>query len=81
MKIDDLVLIAHNCQIGEQTLIGGGAIISGSTTIGKNCWIGPNVVIKNKVNVGDHSFVALGSVVLSHLSENQKVLGNPARLI
>lgn len=75
VKIDDLVFIAHNCSIGESTLIIAGAEISGSVTIGKNCWIAPHATIIQKVSIGDNTIVGIGALILKDISSHQKIMG------
>lgn len=75
VKIDDLVLIAHNCEIGENTIIAGCAELSGSVSVGKNCWMGPNVSIIQKIQIGDNATIGIGSVVTKNILPNTKVMG------
>lgn len=64
VKIDNLVHIAHNCTVEENTLVIAGTILCGGVTIGKNSWISPNSSIHQKTKIGDHCTVGMGSVVL-----------------
>ena len=75
VKTDDQVHIAHNCKIGKNTIITACAEISGSVTIGKNCWIGPNSSIVQKVKIGDGVTIGIGSIVVSSVESNKKVMG------
>ncbi|MFK5975004.1 MAG: UDP-3-O-(3-hydroxymyristoyl)glucosamine N-acyltransferase [Sulfurovum sp.] len=75
VKIDDQVHIAHNCFIGENTLITACAEISGSVHIGKNCWIAPNVSIIQKVHIGDNVTIGIGAIVTKDIEANKKVMG------
>lgn len=79
VKVDNLVHIAHNDEINENTLITAGVIFSGGVRVGKNCWIAPNVCIKEKTKIGDHSLVGLGAVVIRDVEEYTTVAGNPAK--
>lgn len=81
VKIDDHVFIAHNAEIGERSMVIAGSEISGSVVIGTDVWIAPLVTIMNKVNVGNHAFIGIGSVVLKDVPPNTVVVGNPARVI
>lgn len=79
VKIDSHTLIAHNVEIGRNSLI-----ISG--TIGGNCKIGENCEIigaklKNRLNIGNHVKIGIGSVVLRDLPDDVECFGNPARII
>lgn len=75
VKIDDSVFIAHNCKIGESTLVIAFAEISGSVTIGKNCWIAPNCTIINKVRIGDNVVVGIGALIINDIPSNTKYMG------
>ncbi len=61
VKIDNLVQIAHNCIIGENTIIAGCAGIAGSAIIGKNCMIGGAAMIKGHITIADDTIVSGGS--------------------
>ncbi|NDJ63351.1 MAG: transferase [Chloroflexi bacterium] len=80
-KIDDHVFIAHNAQIGENTLVIAGAEISGRVQVGKNVWIGPQVCIINGITVGDDALLGMGAVVNKPVEPNTVNVGNPARVL
>lgn len=80
VKIDNLCQIAHNCIIGNCTLITSGASLCGGVKVGKNCWIGPNSVIYQQIAIADNSKVGIGSVVLRKVKEGKTVFGNPAKI-
>jgi len=61
VKIDNLVQIAHNCVIGENTIIAGCAGIAGSTKIGKNCMIGGAAMIKGHISIADDTIISGGT--------------------
>jgi UDP-3-O-[3-hydroxymyristoyl] glucosamine N-acyltransferase len=75
VKIDDQVFIAHNCIIGEKTMIIAFAQISGSVHIGKECWIAPNVSIIQKVHISDNVTIGIGAVVTKDVEKNKKIMG------
>ena len=79
VQTDSLVHIAHNCIIGESSIITACAEISGSVKIGKNCYIGPNASIINKISLGEGTIVGIGAVVTKSFSSNSIIAGNPAR--
>lgn len=75
VKIDDQVHIAHNCDIGEKTVITACAEISGSVKVGKRCWIGPNVSIIQKVTIGDDVVIGIGAVVTKDIESKKRYMG------
>jgi UDP-3-O-[3-hydroxymyristoyl] glucosamine N-acyltransferase len=78
VKIDNLVHIAHNVSIGENSLIIACSMVAGSVIIGNNCWVAPSASIMNGIKIGDHSVVGLGSVLTNDIENNSTVLGVPA---
>ncbi|MBA3679759.1 MAG: UDP-3-O-(3-hydroxymyristoyl)glucosamine N-acyltransferase [Bacteroidetes bacterium] len=79
VKLDNLVQIAHNVEIGENTVIAGLSGVAGSTKVGKNCMIGAQVgiaghlKIANSVKIGGQSGVGA-----SIEKEGEIVQGTPA---
>lgn len=80
-KIDNLVHIAHNVQIGRHCLVIAHAMIGGSCVIGDGAWIAPNASILQKTRIGPGSTVGLGAVVLEDVPPNEIWAGVPARRI
>lgn len=81
VKIDNLVHIAHNVEINENTLVVAGVVICGSVKIGKNSFIGANSVIKEHIEIGDNVIIGMGSVVTKNVPDNEVWAGNPAKFI
>ena len=81
VKIDNLVHIAHNVEIGENTQVIALSMIEGSVKIGKNCWISPSSCIKNKIMIGDNVIIGMGAVVIKDVESNSVMIGNPAKLL
>ena len=81
VKIDDAVFLAHNVNIGADTLVIANAEVSGSVTIGAKCWIGPSVSILNGITIGEGSLIGLGAVVTKPVPPNVVVVGNPGRVL
>lgn len=63
VKLDNLIQIAHNVDIGESTVIAAQTGISGSTKIGKNCMIGGQVGIIGHITIADGTKIAAQSGV------------------
>jgi UDP-3-O-[3-hydroxymyristoyl] glucosamine N-acyltransferase len=78
-KIDNLVHIAHNVEIGENSMIIANAMIGGSTIIQNNVWVAPSSAIREGICIGNNSLVGLGAVVTKNIPENQIWIGNPAK--
>lgn len=78
VKIDNLVQIAHNVDVGENTVIAAQTGIAGSAKIGKNCMIGGQVGIVGHITIGNHVKIAAQSGITSSISDNEVVQGSPA---
>lgn len=75
-KIDNLVQIAHNVEIGENTVIASQAGISGSTVIGKNCVIAGQVGIVGHIKIADNTTIgAKTGITKSILKPGQTIFG------
>lgn len=82
VKIDNLVQIAHNVIIGENTLIVSQTGIAGSTKIGKNCMIGGQVGIVGHLTIADNVKIAAQSGVGTDIKEDGMIVqGSPAYYI
>jgi UDP-3-O-[3-hydroxymyristoyl] glucosamine N-acyltransferase len=80
VKIDNLVQIAHNCVIGENTVIAAQSGISGSTKIGKNCMIGGQVGIVGHIQIADGTQIGAQSGVSKTIKNKGSILrGSPAQ--
>lgn len=79
VKIDNLVQVAHNVEIGENTVIAGQTGVAGSTKIGKNCMIGAQAGIIGHIKIADGVKIAGQSGVGSAIEkEGEIVQGSPA---
>lgn len=79
VKIDNLVQVAHNVEIGEHTAIASFAGLSGSTKIGKRCVIAGQAGFSGHLEIGDDSIVgAQAGVTKSFPKEKTILLGSPA---
>lgn len=77
VKIDNLVHIAHNVEIGDNSLVVGQVGIAGSANIGKNVIIAGKAGISGHIKIGDNTIVGPFSGVHSSVGENQIVSGMP----
>ncbi len=77
-KLDNLIQIAHNVEIGENTIIAAQTGISGSTKVGKNCMIAGQVGLIGHLNIADDVKIGAQSGISTNLPEGSIVLGSPA---
>jgi len=77
-KIDNLVQIAHNVEVGENTVMAALTGIAGSAKIGKNCRFGGQVGIAGHITIGDNVNIGAMSGVNSSIKSNRTILGAPA---
>ncbi|MBK7871776.1 MAG: UDP-3-O-(3-hydroxymyristoyl)glucosamine N-acyltransferase [Saprospiraceae bacterium] len=79
VKLDNLIQIAHNVEIGENTVIAAQAGIAGSTKIGKNCRIGGQVGFAGHIIIADGTQIQAQSGIASSIEEpNTALFGSPA---
>ncbi len=78
-KIDNLVHIAHNVVVGENTFIIANAMIGGSTIIGNNSWVAPSVSLMNGISVGKDVTIGMSSLVTKSIPDGETYAGSPAR--
>ena len=78
VKIDNLVQVAHNVEIGENTVIASQAGISGSTKIGKQVVLAGQVGVVGHIKVGDGAIVAAQSGISKSVPEGVTYFGSPA---
>jgi len=77
-KIDNQVMIAHNCRIGRHNMICSQVGIAGSCTTGDYVVMAGQVSVRDHVNVGDRAVVGAKSGVMCDLQPAQQYLGAPA---
>ncbi len=80
-KIDNLVQIAHNVQIGENSIIVAQTGIAGSTKIGNNVTIGGQTGTAGHLNIGNNVLIASQSGISGNIKDNEQVGGNPQTTI
>ncbi|GLE02479.1 hypothetical protein PINS_up011317 [Pythium insidiosum] len=77
-KLDNLVQIGHNVQLGAGCVIAAQSGIAGSTTLGKNVHMGGQVGIAQHLQIGDNVRIAAKSGVMNSLEANKTYGGTPA---
>ncbi|HEY1224252.1 MAG TPA: UDP-3-O-(3-hydroxymyristoyl)glucosamine N-acyltransferase [Brevundimonas sp.] len=78
-KIDNLVMIGHNCVIGRNALMAAQSGISGSVTVGDNVMFGGQAGVGDHITIGKGARVAAGGGVLSDVPPGETWSGYPAR--
>lgn len=78
VKLDNLIQIAHNVEVGENTVMASQVGISGSTKVGKNCMFGGQVGLGGHITVGNGANIGAQSGIISNVDENAKIIGSPA---
>ncbi len=77
-KIDNLIQIGHNCEIGSNTVIAGQTGISGSTKVGSNCMIGGQTGVAGHLKIGNNVKIAAKSGIMMDVPDNDFQMGAPS---
>ncbi len=78
VKLDNLIQIAHNVEIGENTVMAAQVGISGSTKVGRNCMFGGQVGLGGHIKIGDRVNLGAQSGVISPIEDGKNLIGSPA---
>ena len=78
VKLDNLIMIAHNVEVGENTVMAAQTGISGSTKVGKNCMFGGQVGLIGHITIADGVKIAAQSGITKSIKEEGAVVqGSP----
>ena len=77
VKIDNQIQIAHNVEIGQNTVIAAQSGIAGSTKVGENCMIGGQVGIVGHLTIGNNVRIQAQSGVGRNIKDNEILQGSP----
>lgn len=78
VKLDNLVHIAHNCEVGENTVMAAHVGIAGSVRIGKNCMFGGQAGLSGHISIADNNQIGPRSALMSDVTtEKNSFLGAP----
>ncbi len=77
VKLDNLIQVAHNCEIGENTVMSAQVGLAGSTKVGSWCMFGGQVGLAGHITIGDHVNLGAQSGVPSSIESNQTLIGTP----
>lgn len=78
VKLDNQIQIAHNVDIGKNTVIAAQTGVAGSTKIGKNCIIGGQVGIAGHLIIGDNVKIQAQSGIGKNIKDNEVLQGSPS---
>ena len=79
VKLDNLIQVAHNCEIGENTVMSAQAGMAGSTKIGAWCMVGGQAGFSGHIQVADKTFVGAQCGVIKNTKGNgETLIGSPA---
>lgn len=78
VKLDNLIQIAHNVTVGENTVMASQVGIAGSAHIGKSCMFGGQVGIAGHITIGDNVKLGAQSGIPNSVKQGSSLLGTPA---
>ncbi|MDL2215205.1 UDP-3-O-(3-hydroxymyristoyl)glucosamine N-acyltransferase [Dysgonomonas sp. OttesenSCG-928-M03] len=78
VKLDNLIQIAHNVEIGSNTVMAAQVGVSGSTKIGENCMFGGQIGLGGHITVGDNVNIGAQSGIISNIEDGAQIIGSPA---
>lgn len=77
-KLDNLIQVAHNVQIGEHTVMAAQSGVAGSTKIGSHCMVGGQVGFAGHISVGDNVQIGAQSGIPNDVKSGSRLMGYPA---
>ena len=79
VKLDNLIQVAHNCEIGENTVMAAQAGMAGSTKIGAWCMVGGQAGFAGHIQIADKTFIGAQCGVIKNTKGNgESLIGSPA---
>mgnify|MGYP003666693596 FL=1 len=78
VKLDNQIQIAHNVEIGKNTVIAAQTGIAGSTKIGENCQVGGQVGIAGHLTIGNNVKIQAQSGIGKNIKDNEVLQGSPS---
>ena len=78
VKFDNLIHIAHNVEVGENTYCAAGGVVAGSTKVGKNCMFSGQVGIIGHLKIADGTVIAAQSGISKDTKAGESYMGSPA---
>lgn len=78
VKLDNLVQIAHNCEVGAHTVMSAQVGVAGSTKVGEWCMFGGQVGVAGHINVAPRTHAGAQSGIVSQKKPGATIMGSPA---
>ncbi len=78
VKLDNMVQIAHNCEVGAHTVMSAQVGLAGSTKIGEWCMCGGQAGFAGHIKIGNRCGIGAQAGVISNLNDGTQVIGSPA---
>lgn len=78
VKLDNLIQVAHNVSIGENTVMAAQVGIAGSTKIGGQCIVGGQVGFAGHLNIADNTTIGAQAGVTANTTPGSRIIGSPA---
>lgn len=78
VKLDNLIQVAHNCEIGECTVMASQVGVAGSTKVGARCMVGGQVGFAGHIHVGDGVQIGAQSGIPADVKPGKRIMGYPA---
>lgn len=78
VKLDNLIQIAHNCTVGDNTVMAAQVGVAGSAKIGRHCMIGGQAGIVGHMSIADNTEIGAQSGVVHATKPGDRIIGSPA---
>lgn len=78
VKLDNLIQIAHNCEVGDNTVMASQSGIAGSTKVGSGCMVGGQVGFAGHLHIGDNVQIGAQSGINRNAPDGARIMGYPA---
>ena len=78
VKLDNLIQVAHNCVVADNTVMAAQSGIAGSTKIGSHCMIGGQVGFAGHIEIGDNVQIGAQTGIPSNVKSGSRLMGTPA---
>ena len=78
VKLDNLIQVAHNCQIGDNTVMAAQVGLAGSSKVGRQCMVGGQVGIVGHISIADGTQIGAQSGVNRGTKPGERIMGAPA---